>query len=321
MEDPLFMLNRPNPSSAITMDPLSDALSLLNPRSSLSSSLEAGGDWAMDFPRYQGVKFNAVMRGACWLTLQEHGQPIWLEVGDCFLLTDGRPFRLGTRLDLEPVDARVVFAAAQGGVARHGQGAGVFLIGGRFTFDEDAAGLLLDNLPPVFHISAARDEASVLRWVLEHLAEELGDTHPGASLMAAHLTHILLVQALRAFLASEERPASGWLAALSDPKIGAAIRLMHASPARRWTLAELAQAAGMSRTAFALQFKAKVNVAPLNYLLRWRMRLAAQALRTSNRTVSSIALSLGYDSESAFSSAFKRVTMHAPLHYRQAHAK
>jgi AraC-like DNA-binding protein len=160
-------------------------------------------------------------------------------------------------------------------------------------------------------------QAATLRWVLGNLATELASARPGASLMADHLSHIMLVQVLRAFLDSEARPATGWLAALSDRRMGLAIRLMHEAPARRWTLVELAQAVGVSRSAFALRFKQIVGTSPLDYLLQWRIRLAKKALRGDTASVSSIGLSLGYTSESAFSSTFKRVTGRAPLQYRR----
>jgi AraC-like DNA-binding protein len=305
-------------SEDLSVDPLSEVLSLLQAKSVLSASLVTGGNWAIRFTAYQGFKFSALVRGACWLVVDGLAQPIRLETGDCYLLTEGRPYWLGSDRALAAVDAREVFVHALDGVARHGDKEDVFLIGGRFTFDEADVSLLRDALPPVIHVSAASDQAQVLRWVLQRLADELSAARAGASLMAAHLAHIMFVQVLRAHSVSGEQAPAGWLGALSDARIGAALGLMHAAPARRWTLSDLAQAVGMSRSAFALRFKTLVDASPLDYLLRWRMRLAAADLRNGNNSVSSIALALGYESESAFSNAFKRIMGCAPKHYRSA---
>jgi AraC-like DNA-binding protein len=116
-------------------------------------------------------------------------------------------------------------------------------------------------------------------------------------------------------LAEGLNAGTGWLFALADKKIGAAINAMHNNPAHRWTLQTLAQSAGMSRSIFALKFKEKVGTSPLEYLTRWRMLLAGDRLVNSNDSISAIALSLGYESESAFSTAFKRMMGCSPRQY------
>ncbi len=126
---------------------------------------------------------------------------------------------------------------------------------------------------------------------------------------------MILVQALRLHLAEGAGAGIGWLFALADRQMSAAITAMHADPAHRWTLQELAERAGMSRSTFALRFKETVGDSPLEYLTRWRMLLAGDRLVRSGDAVSAIALSLGYESESAFSTAFKRVMGRSPRHY------
>jgi AraC-like DNA-binding protein len=115
---------------------------------------------------------------------------------------------------------------------------------------------------------------------------------------------------------SAEAIPAGWLRTMSDPRLAPALSLMHAEPARAWQLDELADACAMSRTTFALRFRTATGVAPLTYLTDWRMRLAGRALINGTESVASIALSLGYTSESAFSNAFKRVTGQSPRNYR-----
>src|SRR5262249_43526835 len=128
----------------------------------------------------------------------------------------------------------------------------------------------------------------------------------------------MFVQILRAHLATAGTLTAGWLRALGDRGIAPALRLMHADPGRSWRLDELAKAAAMSRTTFALHFRTVAGVAPLTYLTEWRMHLAERALREENMPVAALAQSLGYTSESAFSNAFKRVTGKAPKRYRTA---
>ncbi len=302
------------------MDPLSEVLSLLQSRHAFFGGLQAGGDWAVYFPALEEGKFNAVVRGACWLAVEGHEQPIWLEAGDCFLLPRGRAATLGSDLSLPAIDAVELYRHAVNGMARYGDAGDCFLIGGRFAFGEEID-LLFAELPAVVVIKSVSDQASVLRWALQRLAEELASPSPGGGLMAHHLGHIMLVQVLRIYLAGEGSMASGWLRALFDPRIGAAMQAVHTDPARRWTVESLAGVAGVSRSTLALRFKQKAGLAPLEYVLRWRMLLAARALRTGHGTVSSIAQSLGYESDSAFSNAFKRLMHYSPRDYRSAKAR
>ncbi|OHX17327.1 hypothetical protein BI344_20890 [Chromobacterium sphagni] len=116
------------------MDPLSEVLSLLKPRSYISGGFDAGGKWAIQFPPHQGIKCYAVVAGQCWLAVEGVADPVRLKAGDCFLLSSGRPFRLASDLALTPVDARAVFSAAQGGcIASCNGGGDFFLVGGHFT--------------------------------------------------------------------------------------------------------------------------------------------------------------------------------------------
>jgi AraC-like DNA-binding protein len=301
------------------MDPLSDVLSLLKPRSQVSAGFDAGGDWAIAFPGNIGVKCYAVVSGACWLAVEGVADPVRIAAGDCFLLPTGRPFRLASDLALAPVDAATVFPPArEGGVVTHNGGGDLFLVGSRFFLGGDHAAILLRMLPPIVHIRKESDQAE-LRGSVERMMRELRERRPGHYLVTQHLAHLMLIQALRLHVA-ERRAGVGWLFALADRQIGAAIGAMHEAPARRWTLETLAARAGMSRSTFALRFKTTVGEPPLEYLTRWRMALAGDRLTHSGDAVSAIALSLGYESESAFSTAFKRVMGCAPRQYGRARA-
>lgn len=297
------------------MDPLSDVLSLLKPRSYMSSGFDAGGPWSLQFPRHEGIKCYSVVSGQCWLSIENGPDPVHLQEGDCFLLPGGRPFRLASDLALPPVDAvKVLSGSRNGGVATYNGGGDFFLFGGHFSFAGNHAGILLGVMPPVAHIRNEADQAA-LRWSLERMMQELREQQPGCFLIAQHLAYTMLIQALRLYLAEGPKGSVGWLFALSDKQIGAAIGAMHDKPAQRWTLQTLAELAGMSRSSLALKFKETVGTSPMEYLTRWRMLLAGDRLTHTGDPVSLISLSLGYESESAFSTAFKRVMGCSPRQY------
>lgn len=299
----------------LAIDPLSDVLSLLSARSLLSASLRARGDWSIRFAS-DGVKFNAVLEGGCYL-VSEGEEPRWLEAGDCFLLVNCGAYVLCSDPALAPAPPSEVFrpdhtASINSEIA----GEGLFAIGGRVTFDDADAGLLLDALPPILFVSGKSREAAAIRWLLSRLGEEWDEQRPGGSVAADHLAQLLFVELIRVWLHQADA-TPGWLQALSDRRVGAAIRLLHGDPARNWRLQDLAEAAGMSRSNFALRFRELAGMSPLDYLLRWRMRLGAKALRSGSQPISAISFSLGYQSESAFSNAFKRITGVAPQQYRR----
>ena len=298
------------------MDPLSDVLSLLKPRSYIAGGFDVGGELSVRFGQHDGIKCYAVVSGQCWLSVDGVPDAVHLEMGDCFLLPHGRSFRLATDLSLSPVDALTMLASAtkEGGIALINGGGSCCIVGGHFAFTGNHAGILLGALPPIVHLQKESDKAA-MRWSLERLRQELLERQPGAALVAQHLAHMMLVQALRLHLAEGIRGGVGWLFALADKPMSAAITAMHESPGHRWTLQELAALAGMSRSIFALRFKETVGTSPMEYLTRWRMLLAGDRLTNSSDPLSVIALSLGYESESAFGVAFKRVMGSSPRQF------
>jgi AraC-like DNA-binding protein len=297
------------------MDPLSDVLSLLKPRSYKAGGFDAGGDISLRFPEHHGIKCYAVVSGQCWLAVEGVPDPVRLSSGDCFLLPRGWPFRLASDLTLAPTDALALFRAkGNGSVSLYNGGGECCVVGGHFVLDGDHADILLGMLPPIVHIRKEADKAA-LRWSLDRMMQELRDPQPGGFLVIDHLVHMMLVQALRLHLAEGIEGGVGWLFALADRQMSAAITAMHDDPGRRWTLQALAERAGMSRTTFALKFKETVGASPMDYLTRWRMLVAGERLTTSGDPISVIALSLGYESESAFSTAFKRVMGRSPRQY------
>lgn len=298
------------------MDPLSDVLSLLKPLNYMSSGFDTAGDWSISFPgQAHTIKCGAVVKGSCWLAVEGAAEPVLLQSGDGFMLPHGRPFIFSSDPALESTIGKNIFGAARnGGIVMHNGGGECFLISSRFSLEGEHADLLLTLLPPLVHIrKTAAKEA--IRHCIEQIMQELREPQPGAALNLEHLAHMLLIQALRLHLAEGLHSNTGWLFALADKQIGAAISIMHANPAQRWTIQELAQQVGMSRSGFAQKFKQVVGTSPIDYLTQWRMRLAGDQLRHSSQPVSAIALTLGYESESAFSTAFKRVMGCSPRQY------
>jgi AraC-like DNA-binding protein len=298
------------------MDPLSDVLSLLKPRSYVSAGFDAGGDWCIQFrDQNKLIKCYAVIRGAAWLSVESVTEAVHLKAGDCFVLPSGRPFRLASDLSLNPVDAGMIFPPARaGGVVTYNSGGDFFLVGSRFGVSGGNASALLGMLPPIVHIRKEADQAA-LRWSVERMMHELREGQPGGLLVAEHLAHMMLVQALRLHLAAESQTGVGWFFALADKRLSTAIGAIHADPGQHWTLRALAEHAGMSRSSFAVKFKETVGEAPMEYLTRWRMLLAADRFENSSDPISVIARSLGYASESAFSTAFKRIMGCSPRRF------
>jgi AraC-like DNA-binding protein len=301
------------------MDPLSEVLSLLKPQSYVSGGFEVDGDIAVRFPKHSGIKCYAIVSGEGWLVVECGMDPVRLTKGDCFLLPRGFPFRLTTDLALTPMDYMEVRATRgwwkeRSSSEEEGQGAGrPYIVGGHFLLTGRHAEMLLRSLPPVVHIRSEGDKAA-MRWSLERMKEELREQRPGSSLIAQQMAYVMLVQALRLHLADGASEA-GWLRGLADTQMSAAIACMHEEPGRAWTLEKLAGRVGMSRSIFAQRFKETVGATPMEYLARWRMLLAGERLRSSGESIASIASSLGYESESAFGKAFRRVMGASPRRY------
>ncbi|CDG51204.1 MULTISPECIES: AraC family transcriptional regulator [Halomonadaceae] len=301
------------------MDPLSEVLSMLKPRSYITAGFDAGGAWALTLDDLAGrIKCYAVMQGACWLSMKDMEAPVLLQAGDCFVLPSGKAVRIGSDLSTEPKRASEVLDPSRSGeIVTYNGGGDVFLVGSRFEVNGRHAEALLQTLPPLMRVETSADRAR-LRWSVELMMEELQEARPGSSLVAQQLAHMMLVQALRLYLSEQSSNDIGWFAALEDPQLSKALRAMHANPAHSWTVQELATQAGMSRSTFAERFRHKAGETPIAYLTRWRMMLAGEQLTHGRDTLARIALSVGYESEHAFNTAFKRVMGISPGRYIKA---
>jgi AraC-like DNA-binding protein len=304
-------------------DALSTVLDILNVQVASSARFEAAGDWGLSFPQPGQLKVIAALAGQCWITAGG-GAPVRLGERDCLLLAGNEGFAVLSSPDQAAVPQPMALPSPwppvvyyQAGPGQAAAGPRTVLVSGRLTVDRYAEGLLLDRIPAVVRIDGSTVAARRLGPVLDLLSEEAADAGaPGSQAIRRQLTHVLLVQVLRAVMATAPGPA-GWLAALADEQVGAALAAIHSEPGRHWTVDALAREAAMSRSAFAARFRALVGQPPLDYLIAWRMHRAAYELRTTGSSVASIGAAVGYPAETTFSSTFRRVMGHPPGRYRQ----
>lgn len=296
-------------------DPITDVIGLLRPRA-IGGCVHAAAPWALRFEPFPHVRFGTVMKGECWLSI-EGEEPVLLREGDLYLLGNPPQYVLGSALGVRPRSAKALLATSpDGGLRlRTDREEDTFLCGGHFVFDDQNAALLLDFLPTLVHVRAGDPRGKLFAHVNDLLVHEVETAAVGSKLVIDRLAQVLLVHMLRAHADRPARP-TGWLAALHDDRIGGTLRAMHGDVGRRWTLDDLARVARMSRSAFAAQFKSRVGLAPLDYLIQWRMAVARDALHRNARTISELAFATGYESESAFSTAFRRVVGASPRQFR-----
>lgn len=246
--------------------------------------------------------------------------PLFLSEGDFVLTTAGANYTLCDQPGSPSQSLREVFGESRRGVSQAvqigGDGATTTLLNGILTFDAPDEAYFLDLLPQLILIRQEQALRLGFAIYMQRLSMEVEDSSPGAQLVSNWLGGILFVHSVRAYAISQDGQRSGWLGALSDRKIASALHAMHERVSHRWTVQELAEVAGMSRSGFAELFKVRVGKSPLEYLSDWRMHLAKRFLRDESQKLSLIASNLGYDSDTAFSKAFKHRTGSTPSEYR-----
>ncbi|MDQ3676403.1 MAG: AraC family transcriptional regulator [Actinomycetota bacterium] len=273
---------------------------------------ELTSPWGLELFRLPGYMwFHVLTSGRCWLET-EHAEPRLLQPGDLALVPHGHGHRLRSEPDaaatpILELDRELVSDRYE--ILRHGGGgAGASMVCAAVRFDHPAALNLLALLPSAIHIEVS--SSPQLEWMqstLRLMAAEASELRPGGETMVTRLCDVLVVQAIRSWIDSDPAAQTGWLGALQDRQIGRAITLIHRDPARAWTVAALADELAMSRSAFAARFTELVDEPVMHYVTRWRMQLALSALKGEGATVAQLADRLGYQSEAAFSRAFKRI--------------
>lgn len=293
-------------------DPLSRTLELVEARTIYAGGFIGGGDWSIRFPPPRKIKFFVIGRGSCLLALDGIETPFRLATGDVFLLTRNAGFTVASDLRLVPLPSNEVYTGRNSRIIPVGQGDDFLFLGGHIDTNHAGGRLMAENLPDFVHLSASESGANRLNALIGEMVEEAAGCVPGAETACSSLAHLLLIQILRRYLSAHESDEAGWFRVACDSRLAPALALMHSDLARKWTLTELARACAMSRTSFSKHFRVIAGMPPFTYLTEWRMRHAEHELRREGSSVVKVALSVGYNSEAAFSIAFKRVMGHSP---------
>ena len=296
-------------------DPLSDVISLLRPRTVFAKGISGAGSWAVRYSDFGQPSFCAVLEGSCRLAVD--GQdPFTLEAGDFVLLPATPGFTMSGFEPASPKRIDPKMSPAPTGGVRHGRRGGrpdVRLLGGYFVFDSPDAGLLVSLLPALVRVRGVERLSVLVRLV----GEESSERRSGRDLVLTRLVELLLIEALRATSGEDAPP--GLLRGLADAQLASALRQMHGQLARSWTVAELARKAALSRSAFFQRFTRTVGLAPMEYLLAWRMAVAKDLLRRHDVELVEVAERVGYGSASTFSTAFSRHVGQSPGRYARGH--
>lgn len=312
-----------NPPAWPAADPLGEALHFLRMSGTLYSRAELSEPWGVQMPALPDcLMFHTVSSGQCWLEM-DGMKPRLLQPGDLALVPHGRGHRLASTpgaLAVDLFDLPREQLSERYELLRHGGGgAPSVLVCGAVQFDHPAARQLVGLLPRVLYGGpSAAPHADWLQATLRFMADEARELRPGGETVVTRLADIVVIQAIRQWMAQDPAAQTGWVGALRDRQIGRAIARIHRDPARPWSLADLAAEAAMSRSAFAARFTSLVGMPAMQYLTQWRMQVAQDWLQRTEANVAELAGRLGYQSEAAFSRAFKRFAGVPPGAVRRA---
>jgi AraC-like DNA-binding protein len=320
------------------MDALTEVLNSVRVRSTVYCPVEIGAPWGLHIAEESGAPFFILVKGAAFLVIEELNIRQYLKAGDFIIMTKRCACEVSDSPRSEIIDLqewlRLNPPGVDGTFKVEGEGEVTKFIGGTFFFENHESHPLLKVLPTFLHFSVTPGEdgkdSRVVDWfgtTLDLIVSEAASRRPGAEPIISRLSDILFIQAVRshAITASTEGSEGGegggrpnWFTAATDPQISEAIANIHREPQSQWTVEQLATLSGMSRSAFANRFSELVGEPPLRYLSRWRMHKAIEMLREGRLTTSEIASQVGYESEAAFSKAFKKWNGLGPGAYRRS---
>jgi len=284
------------------IDPLAEVVTLLQPGAPFSKVVSGAGPWRVRRSEAGQPFYGVILEGSCSLAV-DGGEPISLQEGDFVLIPSAYGFTMSSLEPPESEDYDTAPVVLLHGEFRLGVQSGppdVLLLVGHCVFGSPDAVLLVSLLPQLVHVRGERRLATLVQLV----GEESRASRPARDVILARLLEVLFIEALRSTAGTAASP--GLLRGLADERLAAAIRRMHENMTQPWTIAQLAKEAALSRSAFFERFNRAVGVAPMEYLLRWRMAMAKSLLRRKQGSVAEIAERVGYGSACAFSVAFTR---------------
>jgi len=265
--------------------------------------------------------YHYVVEGELHVGVEGHDRFV-LNAGEVVLLPRNNLHLLGSDLDQTPVPSHdIIQPAPQGGLysIRHGGGgARTRLVCGFLGCDRADDNPVLSALPAALRLDI--EEGGAAEWMrstFQYAAEEVAAGRPGSATVLAKLSELLFVECVRRYAQTLPEDQTGWLAGLRDPYVARALASLHREMTRDWTVEELGREVGLSRSALAERFTHLIGMAPIQYLAKWRMQVAAQHLRNSGASLVEIANTVGYESEAAFSRAFKKAFGTAPATWRR----
>ena len=309
------MLYRPIMTPAKSRDVLSLILHRLKLETSVAGAFNASGDYSVEIGEYTRVKLHLVLQGEFWLSIDGVEKPLHIREGDCVLLASGHSARFSAKPNAKKtVHLDALSSTSVNGIMTLNGGGAFFGIGLHFIFSGHFAKVIFAKLPLFILVPSHTDQSAALRRNIEAFRAEYMGSSLGRSIFLEHLAPIILLQILRSHSVSELEQKD-WLWTLTEPRLSRAIEVIHVSPERPWTLESLAKVADMSRAGFASIFKKQVGMTPIEYLTHWRMQVACDFLSAGNLGLAAISEKVGYNSESAFSTAFKNIMKCRPGHF------
>jgi AraC-like DNA-binding protein len=269
------------------------------------------------------VIFHLITEGECFVEIED-AEPLKLVAGDAVVFPQGHAHRMCSQPGVPaPSGSRLgaIFSRRPRQIAYGGGGEVTRLVCGYLACDARLARMLLAGLPPIVRANVRDSSAGAwLESSVRYALDEARSPRPGGAGVLAKLSEVLFIEVLRLYMAEQGEGRTGWLAAVSDRIVGAALKALHKQPAQAWTLEELARVAGTSRSVLAERFQQLVGSSPMHYLTTWRMMLASNLLSRSNASLSRIAEDVGYQTDTAFSRAFRREFGVPPAAWRRARA-
>jgi AraC-like DNA-binding protein len=304
------------------VDRVGEVLHFLRMSGAFYSSAEFRAPWGLVLPPLEHcLIFHVVTAGRCWLVV-EGAEPRELVAGELALVPHGEGHRLTS--DVRAPAARLFDLPREQVSGRYetirhgGDGPVTTMLCGAIRFEDPVAERLVAQLPNILVVnSTSSPHAEWLESTLRLLAVEATALRPGGETIITRLADILVIQAIRSWIDHDPAAHTGWIGALRDSQIGRALTLIHHAPARPWTVAGLAGEVAMSRSAFAARFTELVGEPVMRYVVRWRMHVAVTWLQDDDMPIAELASRLGYESEAAFSRAFKRTVGEWPGEIRR----